>query len=90
MPENIRLLRACGEAALDYQKATCPVDTGRMVGALGIEEIDGGKTLHIGVVKYKVDYALYVEEGHKTRGGTWVPPQPFIRPSLDAAKKGLR
>ncbi len=87
-PEAKALLRRCAERALDFQEATVPVDTGELKSALGIRENSDG-SLDIGTVKKKVDYALPVEEGHRTRGGTWVPAQPFIRPSIDAAKKGL-
>lgn len=87
--KNRALLRRCAEAALNYQEATCPVDTGNMRSALGIRENSDG-SMDIGTVKKKVPYVLPVEEGHRTRSGSWVPAQPFIRPSLDAAKKGLR
>ena len=88
-PEAKALLRRCAESALDYQRATVPVDSGELRSALGIRENPDG-SLDIGTVKKKVDYDLAVEMGHRTRGGTWVPAQPFIRPSIDAAKKGLR
>ena len=35
-------------------------------------------------VGYDADYALWVEIGHHAHGtGTWVPPQPFLRPAFD-------
>jgi len=88
MPEAKSLLRRCAERALDFQKSAVPVDTGELKSALGIRENPDG-SLDIGTVKKKVDYDLAVEEGHRTRGGTWVPAQPYVRPSIDAAKKGL-
>lgn len=87
-PEARELLMRCGHAALDYQESTVPVDTGELKSALGIRENSDG-TIDIGTVKKRVEYDLAVEEGHRTRSGTWVPAQPFIRPSIDAAKKGL-
>lgn len=31
------------------------------------------------------NYAIYVELGHHTRSGSWVPPQPSWYPSVDLA-----
>jgi hypothetical protein len=87
-PEAKALLRRCAERALDFQQSAVPVDTGELHSALGIRENSDG-TVDIGTVKKKVDYAIPVEEGHRTRAGTWVPAQPYIRPSIDAAKRGL-
>lgn len=87
-PESKKLLRRCAERALDFQESAVPVDTGDLKSALGIRENSDG-SLDIGTVKKRVDYDLAVEEGHRTKAGTWVPAQPFIRPSIDAAKKGL-
>jgi hypothetical protein len=88
-PEAKALLRRCAERALDFQLSAVPIDTGELKSALGIRENSDG-SIDIGTVKKKLDYAVPVEEGHRTRGGTWVPAQPYIRPSIDAAKKGLR
>lgn len=87
-PEAKALLRRCAERALDFQQSAVPVDTGELKSALGIRENADG-SIDIGTVKKRVDYDLAVEEGHRTKGGTWVPAQPYIRPSIDAAKKGL-
>lgn len=87
-PEAKALLRRCAERALDFQRSAVPVDTGELKSALGIRENANG-SIDIGTVKKRVDYDLAVEEGHRTKGGTWVPAQPYIRPSIDAAKKGL-
>lgn len=83
-------LDKCARFALAAQKTTCPVDTGYMIGRLQIGVTNGGLSRAIGILPDKpVDYVLPVELGHRTRGGTWVPAQPFIRPSIDAAKRGL-
>lgn len=82
------LLRRCAERALDFQQSAVPVDTGELKSALGIRQNADG-SMDIGTVKKKVDYAMPVEEGYRTKAGTWVPAQPFIRPSINAAKKGL-
>ncbi len=88
-PEAQHLLDRCAQKALEYQQATVPVDTGALKKCLGIVSTDNGLTRKIGAVIDPVEYAIYVEEGHRTTSGTWVPAQPFIRPSIDAAKKGL-
>lgn len=98
MPECRAVLRKCAEAALDFQQATVPVDSRALNKSLGIREnangsVDIGSILPSINPRTKQDarkYALYVEEGHRTKSGTWVDAQPFIRPSLNAAKKGLR
>lgn len=95
MPESQRMLDRCAENALDFQKSTCPVDTGALVNHL---EIDAPtpSTRRIGVLrphpplKDATQYVVPVEEGHHTESGSWVPAQPFIRPSINAAKRGLR
>lgn len=38
----------------------------------------GGRLIGV----WDVEYVLPVEYGHHTQSGTWVPAQPFIRPSL--------
>lgn len=73
------------DAALDLQRVLCPVDTGRMLRSLAIKKRGNGRD----VGSFGLKYPRYVEEGHHTRGGTWVPPQPFIRPSLDAVRRRL-
>lgn len=74
------------DAALDMQKVLCPVDTGRMLRSLAIRKRDNGRD----VGSFGLKYPAYVESGHHTRAGTWVPAQPFIRPSLDAVRARLR
>ncbi len=76
------------DAALDMQRVLCPVDTGRMLRSLGIRKTPDGVGREIG--SFGLDYPRFVEEGHRTEAGTWVPAQPFIRPSLDAVRARLR
>jgi|SRR5882724_4439773 len=93
-PEVQALLDRCAKRALEFQEATVPVLTGALKRHLEIDapSVD---TRRIGVLKPHpplkdaTQYVLPVEEGHRTRSGSWVPAQPFIRPSIDAAKKGL-
>lgn len=74
------------EAVLNMQQTLVPVDTGHLHSRLRIEKTsDGGR--QIGA--FDVDYAAAVEEGHETQAGTWVPAQPYIRPSVDAVARRL-
>jgi hypothetical protein len=36
----------------------------------------------------EVDYAAWVELGHKSRSGSWVSPHPFLRPAIQLALSG--
>lgn len=81
------------DAALRMQKALCPVDTGNLERHLQVKVLDGvGRAIGVfeRIPLRPADYARYVEEGHRTRGGTWVPAQPFIRPSMDAVRARLK
>lgn len=71
------------EAVLAMQRALCPVDTTKLVNSLEIRKHGLGRRIG----SFTVNYAVYVETGHQTRAGTWVPAQPYIRPSMDAARK---
>lgn len=75
-----------GEIRTDA-KAMAPVDTGHLRDSIDSEI--RGETARIGT---DLNYALYVEEGHRIAykgvdgethftGGV-VPPQPFLRPAL--------
>lgn len=75
------------DAALRMQKTLVPIDTGRLKLHLRKRHTADGIGRDIGV--WDVKYARYVEEGHRTRAGTWVPAQPYIRPSLDAVRARL-
>lgn len=75
------------DAALAMQTILCPVDTGRMLRSLGKRKTPDGVGREVG--SFGLKYPRFVEEGHQTRAGTWVPAQPFIRPSLDAVRARL-
>lgn len=80
------LEQVTGEVLVDA-KALAPVDTGKLRDSLS-SEVEG----MTGRVGTDLNYALYVEEGHRVayRGadgethftGDVVPPQPFLRPAL--------
>lgn len=67
---------------LGAQRRYVPVDTGRLSRSLTIRKVGRGRQIG----SFGVEYAIYVETGHHTRSGSWVPAQPYIRPSLDAAR----
>lgn len=73
------------DAALEMQRVLCPVDTTKLVTSLEVRKNGNGRDIG----SFTVDYAAAVENGHETEAGTWVPAQPFIRPSLDAVRARL-
>lgn len=75
------------QAALRMQVALVPVDTGNLSRHLEIRKTPDGIGRQVGA--FNVDYAAAVEEGHHTKAGTWVPAQPYVRPSLDAVRRSL-
>lgn len=75
------------EAALRMQVALAPVDTGYLSRHLEIRKTGDGLGRQVGA--FDVDYAAAVEEGHHTKAGTWVPAQPYVRPSIDAVRRSL-
>jgi hypothetical protein len=75
------------ESVLDMQQSLVPVDTGHLKSRLRIRKTSGGRGREVGA--FDVDYAAAVEEGHETKSGTWVPAQPYIRPSVDAVARRL-
>jgi Bacteriophage HK97-gp10, putative tail-component len=57
----------------------CPVDTGFMQSTITVVSSRGGATSSVLVT---ADYAQWVEFGHYSIAGTWVPPNPFMRNAL--------
>lgn len=72
------------EAVLAMQHTIVPVDTGDLDRSLEIRPTENGRGRLVG--SFGIDYAEHVEFGHETTAGTWVAAQPFIRPSVDAAR----
>ncbi len=56
----------------------CPVDTGYLKSTVygDLDETSG--VIEVGA---RAHYALYVEMGHRSPSGRWVPAQPFLRPA---------
>lgn len=76
------------EAARKMQLLLVPVDTGNLSRNIEIRKTPDGLGRMVGV--WVVKYAAAVENGHQTKAGTWVPAQPFVRPSMDAVRRSLR
>lgn len=71
------------------QLSAVPVDTGNLHDHIGIRKTaDGGREVGVfdKIPLIPADYVLDVEFGHTARNGRQVPAQPFIRPSIDAAR----
>lgn len=64
-------------------KQLCPVDTGRLRSSIVNEMGKDDKGLFVQIGS-RVEYAIYVHEGHRAGGG-WVAGNPFLRGALNAA-----
>lgn len=71
------ILEALGQTAERYAHEACPVDTGRLKNS--IANTHDSDTAYIGT---NVEYAPYVEMGHHTPSGKFVPPQPYLKPAV--------
>lgn len=73
------LLTRLGNRMVEESQAICPVDTGRLQDSIEFFIEGRGLTskMWFGAT---APYAWYVEMGHNTVDGQWVPAQPFIRP----------
>lgn len=76
---SIAVRKATLDTMADAQ-TLAPVDTGNLQGSVTTDVRPGDL---VGVVEATADYAVPVEFGHRTRSGTQVPPQPFMRPAQD-------
>lgn len=86
-PKAQHNLDALADAALDMQKSLVSVDTGNLRKHLGKRNTSDGVGREVGA--FDVDYAAAVEDGHRTKKGTMVPAQPYVRPSMDAVRRRL-
>ena len=74
-----RALEIIGGKAESYAKKLCPVDTGRLRNSITHARYDQNTE----VVGSNVDYAPYVELGHRTTAGNHIPGKPFLRPAAE-------
>lgn len=80
-------LENVGEQALGQLKANTPVDTGRLRRGWVSEGSSYGAGGWQVKLSNNVEYAYYVENGHRTRGGSgWVPGQFFMKISTETIK----
>jgi hypothetical protein len=61
------------------------VDTGAMHDSGSVQAAGQGSHR----VVFTVEYALYVHEGHRTRGTTFVPGRPFLTTAIEDARAGI-
>ena len=78
-----------------YAQDECPVDTGRLRDSITHAYSDDSSHEVILLVGTNVEYAPYVELGHKQQPGrfvpkikkrlkrSWVPGKPFLRPAFE-------
>lgn len=72
----------------DDVKERAPVDTGAL--QAGYYSIQTGPTTAEVRSGDNIKYAAFVNYGHHTRSGSWVPAQPHFEPAFDAAQgRGL-
>lgn len=78
--------RAVEEVAQKVQRDAqrrAPVDTGHLRSSITTRREGQAQR----VVEVGADYGIYVEFGHRTRGGGgFVGPQPFFIPAIEAAR----
>lgn len=70
-----------GAKAADYAAAKAPVDTGRLRNSLTHEVSMNEKAVYVGS---NVEYAPFVEYGHRTRSGKTVEGKPFLKPAIES------
>lgn len=68
-----------GAKAADYAAGLAPVDTGRLKNSLTHEVAMDEKAVYVGT---NVEYAPFVEYGHRTRSGKTVEGKPFLKPAI--------
>lgn len=88
--ELSRSVKRIGTQAIRTVKSNTPVDTGHLRRSWRVKDAGfqgGGWVIEI---KNGVEYASYVENGHRTRGGkSWVAGQFFMKNSLNAIDSQL-
>jgi len=87
LPGNLRkagadLVKRTAAAIEGQAKVLCPVDTGALRNSIMVTE-KGEMSAEVGP---HMEYALPVEMGHHTSGGTWVPGQPYLTPAAEGAR----
>jgi len=63
-----------GPLIVQEMQSIAPVDTGTLRDAIHVEK----SSQHTTTIKCSVDYAVPVDQGHRTRGDTFVEANPFF------------
>lgn len=89
-PHIEKTVKNVGEQALRQLKTNTPVDTGNLRRGW----VSEGSSYGAGGWQVKlanhVEYAYFVENGHRTKGGNgWVPGQFFMKSSTETIKRRL-
>jgi hypothetical protein len=87
LPANLRRkgsahVKKTALAIAEQGQVLCPVDTGALRASISVTET-GEMSAEVGP---HMEYALPVETGHHTSGGTWVPGQPYLTPAAEGAR----
>lgn len=83
-------LEIIGNTAADYAAALAPADTGRLRNSLTSEADTSGKAVYVDTsekavyIGTNVEYAPFVEYGHRTRSGKTVEGKPFLKPAIES------
>lgn len=79
--------------AATVAKHLCPIShdehkdgTPHMRDTIVLETYRNGELVRLHV---KAPYAAFVERGHHSVDGTWVPGKPFLHPAIESAKREL-
>lgn len=74
-------LETIGNMAADYAAGLAPVDTGRLQNSITSEVSESEKAVYVGT---NVEYAPFVEYGHRTQSGKTVEGKPFLKPAIES------
>jgi hypothetical protein len=74
--------------ALDASLPLIPVRTGRLLGGQQTRLIGGGVE-PTGELYNDTPYARWVNSGHHTRSGSWVPAQDFMTAPMEVGRRSL-
>ena len=75
--KKAKALEIIGGKAESYAKKLCPVDTGNLRNSITHQQMDENTE----VIGTNVEYAPYVEFGHRKTGGGHVAAKHFLRPA---------
>lgn len=77
------LSKNAAEYMASRARVHCPVDTAELLSSIIVMSESQGSRSYVQATAH---YSAYVEFGHMTPAGSWVPPQPFMRMALADTK----